>query len=104
MDGLVLIGCGNLVSDLGLGAVPGSAVFIMNMVDSITLGGGLVDLRSRTVTDRPLKTDLTEGNKAYIKFSGIFSVPILISLIGFGRFILRIQTKKLVEAKTIGVE
>ena len=101
---LILIGCGNLVSDLGLGAAPGGAVFIMNMVDSLTLGGGLIDLRARTVTDRPLKTDLTEGNKTFIKFSGIFLIPILISLIGFGRYILRIQTKKMVEAKTLGMK
>jgi ABC-type uncharacterized transport system involved in gliding motility auxiliary subunit len=99
---LVLIGCSHLLSNVGLNQA--SAVFIMNVVDSLTLGGGLIDLRSRAVTDRPLKTDLTEGEKTFIKFSGILLVPILISLIGFGRFILRVQTKKIVEAKTLGVE
>lgn len=99
---LILIGCSNLVSDIGLNQA--SAVFLMNMVDSLTLGGGLIDLRSRAVTDRPLKADLSEGEKTFIKFSGIFLIPILISLYGFGRFMLRIQTKKMVEAKTLGVD
>ncbi len=103
---IVLIGCSHAFSDMAIapGRSSPNEIFLMNMVDSLNLGGGLSALRSRTVTDRPLKPDLTDGEKSLIRFSGIFLVPILLSLIGFGRFILRAQTRKLVEAKTAEVQ
>lgn len=97
---LILIGCSNMFSDTRIDQT--NAIFLMNMIDSLSLGKGLIELRSRTVTDRSLKSDLTDGDKAFIKFSGIYLIPILLSLIGIGRYVLRVQTKKMVEAKTLG--
>ena len=106
---IVVIGSSNMITDaiglnqkLSMGNA--NAIFLLNMVDTLSIGQGLQALRARVVTDRQLKPDLDEGDKALIKFLGTFLIAILISIVGIIRYVLRVQTRKMVEAKTLGID
>lgn len=106
---IVVIGSSSMVTDgIGLNQnLPmgnSNAIFLLNMVDTLSIGQGLQALRARVVTDRQLKPDLDESDKALIKFLGTFLIPILISIVGIIRYVLQVQTRKMVEAKTLGID
>ncbi len=55
--------------------------FIMNMMDWLVQDEGLISMRSRGVTDRPLE-EITDFKKSLVKYVNIFGVSLV--LIGFG--------------------
>ncbi|MCX6645816.1 MAG: GldG family protein [bacterium] len=90
---LTVIGCSTLVDDNTIVA-PGNAVFFQNLMESLNIGDKLIDIRTRTVKSRPLNPDLTPNEKNGFKFWGYFFVPILITILGTGRFYLKSQRKR----------
>ena len=71
--------------------------FFLNTIDWLTLGEDLIHIRSRGVTDRPLK-EVSEGQKLFLKFANIAGVPIVVVAFGLIRYLLRRRAKRLVEA------
>jgi len=63
-----------------------------NMVDGLTLGNDLIEIRSKGVTDRPLE-DLTSREKDTIRWGITIGVPLLIIIYGFYRRSRRQQLK-----------
>ncbi len=76
---------------------PGGQLFFLNVVDWLTLGEDLINIRSHSVTDRPLK-EVSEGEKAFIRFICIFGIPLIVVAFGLLRYFLRRRAKRLVEA------
>jgi ABC-type uncharacterized transport system involved in gliding motility auxiliary subunit len=76
---------------------PGGQLFFLNVVDWLTLGEDLISIRSRTVTERPLK-EVSESEKAFIRFICIFGIPLIVVAFGLLRYFLRRRAKRLVEA------
>lgn len=70
--------------------------FFLNTIDWLTLGDDLIHIRSRGVTDRPLK-DVSEGGKSFLKIANIAGVPIVVVVFGLIRYLLRRRAKRLVE-------
>jgi len=74
-----------------------SPTFFINSVEWMTLGDKLIGIRSRAVTDRPLK-EISSGEKGLVKFIGIFAIPIIVVIFGLLRFYLKRRAKKLYES------
>jgi gliding-associated putative ABC transporter substrate-binding component GldG len=75
----------------------GGRIFFQNVIDQLTLGEELIGIRSKDVTDRPLK-ETSYGERQLLKFLVIGGIPILVSIIGITRYFLRRRAKQLVEA------
>ena len=100
---IIVVGDSNFIANNILGGLGGSQananmIFFQNTVDWLTLGDELINIRSRGVTDRPLKEDLSEATKSFIKFSCTLGIPIIIVIFAFVRFYMRKRTKKLFES------
>jgi len=94
---IVVIGNASFVDDQAIQA-PGNLIFIENLMETLNIGEQLIDIRTRTVTNRPLNPDLTAGEKNAYRFWGYIFMPILITVLGMGRFYLKNQRKKLMAA------
>jgi ABC-type uncharacterized transport system involved in gliding motility auxiliary subunit len=68
-------------------------VFLLNIIDWLTLGEQLIGIRSRGVTDRPLM-ETTEATKTFIKTANMLVVPLLIILFGLARFYIRRRKRR----------
>lgn len=72
---------------------PSNVVFFENVVDWLTQDEGLITIRSRNITDRPLD-EVSDGKKRFIKFANIFGMPLLLTLVGVGHWFVRLNRKK----------
>ena len=98
---IIVIGNSNFASNGILMQLPrgqSNMIFFQNIVDWLTLGDELINIRSREVTDRPLKENLSEATKGLVQFICVLGVPIIIFVFGIVRFFLRKRAKKLFEA------
>ncbi len=66
----------------------------INSVDALTLGGELINIRSRQPIDRSMKK-LSKGQKLWYRFLTILSVPCLVIILGTMRAVLRRKEKEL---------
>lgn len=90
---IVVLGNSNFIADWFISDFQENMVFFLNVIDWLTLGEELIGIRSRGVTDRPL-IELTDKQKAVIKFLNIFAVPALVGVFGLLRFYFRRKKKK----------
>ncbi len=86
---IVVIGDGDFAVGQGSQAEDNLS-FIVNAVDWLTDDTGLIELRTKGVNSRPIEKQLTDGERATMKYV-LFFLPILI-IIGFG--IVRMQIRK----------
>lgn len=68
-------------------------ILLMNMIDWMTQGEGLISIRSRGVSDRPLK-EVSEGTKGFVKFINLLGMPLLVIIIGIIYWMIRRQRKR----------
>jgi len=85
---IVLIGDADFLSDSFLAQYPTNSVFFANMLDWLSQDESLISIRSKGVTDRPLK-QLSDRQKTAIKYTNIFGITGIILIVGLVRFILR---------------
>lgn len=90
---IVVIGNTRFLTEVFAGSYPENLTFFMNLVDYLGLGEDLIAIRSKGVTDRPLK-QLSEFKKTLFKFTNIYALPILIALIGVVVYIQRRREEK----------
>jgi len=64
----------------------GNLVALLNMFDWLSGDAGLIELRSRGVTQRPLES-LSSAGRSFFKGVWMFALPILIGLIGLWRWL-----------------
>ena len=69
--------------------------FLMNIIDSFTLGDELISIRSKAIQDRPIK-DINEATKNIIKWGNIIVVPLIFIGLGLIRRSLRNAKKNIV--------
>ncbi len=82
-----------IVGDSDFVAQGGSNTLLFyNMIDGLTLGDDLIEIRSKGVTDRPL-SDLSNPEKDAIKWGITLGVPLLFIFYGFYRRYRRQQKK-----------
>lgn len=85
---LILISDADFANDGFINRFPDNLLFFQNIVDSLSLDEGLINIRSKTIQDRPLK-ELSDSSKMVIKFVNIFGLTLLVLSIGLGRYFMR---------------
>ena len=90
---LAVVGDGDFMTD-GY-AQPQNLMLAQNIVDWLSLDDGLIGIRGKTITTRPLK-ELESGTKKLLKWLNILGVPILIVIFGLLRYSSRRRRAELV--------
>lgn len=91
---IVVVGDADFVAATHAQQYAGNLQFFFNMLDSLTLGDELIEIRSKAVTDRPLST-LTELEKNLIKWGNIIGVSLIVVVFGLVRRSLRQARKRI---------
>ena len=73
-----------------------SLTFLLNSIDWLTLGETLIGIRSHTITDRPIKKDISSLEKNFIKYFCTIGIPLLVVIVGLIRHLLKRRVKRLV--------
>lgn len=90
---IVVIGNSEFPTTPFIRQFPTNSLFFLNLVDWLTLGDKLINIRSRGVIDRPLN-DTSDYAKAAIKNLNIYGVSILVILFGIFKYLLRKSKKR----------
>ncbi|MFH1375826.1 MAG: GldG family protein [Patescibacteria group bacterium] len=92
---LVVVGDADFIAAAHTRQYAGNLQFFFNMLDSLTLGNELIEIRSKAITDRPLRA-LTELEKNLIKWGNIIGVSLIVVVFGLVRRSLRQARKRIV--------
>jgi ABC-type uncharacterized transport system involved in gliding motility auxiliary subunit len=84
---LILAGCGKLFEDPFIGAGQ-NALFLLNSVDALAIGGELIGIRSKMITERSLRS-ADAGEKLVFRIFTVVLVPVLLAFYGVLRMIMR---------------
>jgi len=78
---LVVVGDGEFFEDQKGGGDRDNLLFFQNLVDWLAQDEALITIRSREVTDRPLKS-VSEPTKRFVKYANMIGSPALVILLG----------------------
>ena len=91
---IIVVGDSDFLGDDAIKRWPANLAFFLNAVDYLTLDPDLITIRSKTITERPIK-DLSSSLKLTVKVFGIFLPSVLFVLYGILRIWLRKKTAKI---------
>ena len=91
---VIVIPCSDFITNQLL--YPGNSDLMLNLVDFLTIGDKLISIRTRPVSNRPIK-EISPEMKNMLRILNIIGVPLLIILFGMGRFYLRRRDKSIQE-------
>ncbi|OGF20396.1 hypothetical protein A2Y83_02770 [Candidatus Falkowbacteria bacterium RBG_13_39_14] len=89
---LLVVGDSDFATDQFLKRFSFNMLFFQNAVDALTMDETLIQIRSKGVSDRPIK-ELSDAARNSTKFFNIFAVTIVVLLAGILRYFLRKKTK-----------
>ncbi|MBN1593313.1 MAG: GldG family protein [Candidatus Coatesbacteria bacterium] len=90
---IVVVGNSFMISDEFLTRYRKNDMFVQNLIDVMTLGHGLVDIRTRGAAERSLG-EVSEGSKAWIKYGNMLGIPALVAVFGLVRYFIRKKRKR----------
>ncbi len=71
------------------GPLPDNVNLMVNSIDWLSDDTGLIDLRTKGTTARPIRDDLSEGKRTFLKFLNFLLPIVIIIVIGIVKFELR---------------
>ncbi len=89
---ILVVGDSDFVSG-NLASMGDNLVFFQNITDSLSLDGDLIEVRSKGITSRPIKTDISDGQKSLIRYLNVFGITVLVVAIGLSRYFLRKKSR-----------
>jgi gliding-associated putative ABC transporter substrate-binding component GldG len=78
---ILVVGDGEFFADSKGGGDRDNLLFFQNMVDWLAQDEALITIRSREVTDRPLRT-VSEPTKRFVKYANMVGSPMVVVLLG----------------------
>jgi len=84
---VILVGDSDFLRD-SLSGGSDNLIFFQNLVDSLTLDEGLINIRSKGIASRPLM-ELSDGSKASIRYLNVFGLTVLALVFGLWRYYSR---------------
>ncbi len=90
---LLIVGDSDFIVDSFLRQSPDNIIFFQNLVDSLSLDDDLISIRSKIVSSRPLKDDLSGNIKSAIRYANVFGVTIVVLIFGLFRYFLRRKSR-----------
>lgn len=85
---IIAVGDSDFVKERFLSRNRDNLVFFQNLVDSVTLDSDLIKIRSKEVTDRPLK-DISNTAQTTLKYLNIFGLAVVVVIVGVVRYYIR---------------
>jgi len=89
---ILVVGDSDFISGK-LSSIADNLVFFQNIADSLSLDSDLIKIRSKGITSRPIKTDISDGQKVLIRYLNIFGITVLVLVFGLTRYFLRKKSK-----------
>ncbi|MDD5528090.1 MAG: GldG family protein [Patescibacteria group bacterium] len=90
---LAVIGDSDFATDMFTGNGSDNMIFFQNLVDGLSLDSGLINIRAKTATERPIT--LPDNNaKTAIRYLNIFGVTVIVLVVGLLRYFLRRRSKR----------
>jgi ABC-type uncharacterized transport system involved in gliding motility auxiliary subunit len=89
---LIVVGDSDFMTDGFVQRNPDNLIFFQNLVDSLSLDEDLINIRSKGITDRPIK-ELSNIAKAGIRYSNIFGLTLVVVAFGLIRYFIRRRSK-----------
>jgi len=90
---LIVVGDSDFITDNFIQNSPDNLRLFQNLVDSLSLDEDLINIRSKTVSSRPIKEDLSESTKMAIRYFNVLSLTIVIVLFGLIRYFIRRKSR-----------
>jgi len=90
---IILVGDSDFILDNFLQQNPDNLTFFQNIVDSISLDNDLIAIRSKVVSSRPIKEDLSDGAKSAMRYVNVFGVTLVVVVFGMARYYARRKSK-----------
>ncbi len=85
---IVVIGSSRFIQGNNAG-LPGNLPLIWTLIDRMTTGSSLSEIRNRSLAAPSIRADLTPGTKAAIKYGGMLGMPLLVLVGGIVTFVVR---------------
>lgn len=89
---IIVVGDSDFARDGFLKRFNANILFFQNAVDALTMDESLITIRSKGVSDRPIK-ELSNSMHNSIKFFNIFGITIIVLIAGLLRYFLRKKRK-----------
>lgn len=103
---ILVVGTSHFITANFLSQYPANITFFQNALDWMALGNDLIAIRSRSVSERPLKPEIQKDEAARkrdaIKYAGIFGMPVLLTIYGVGQWMGRRRAKQAFEMSLRG--
>jgi ABC-type uncharacterized transport system involved in gliding motility auxiliary subunit/ABC-type transport system involved in multi-copper enzyme maturation permease subunit len=84
---LIVVGCADMFSNRALGAMQ-NGLFMVNAIDSLTLGNDLISIRSKIQPPRSIR-EVSAGQRIFYRFFTTGLAPIILVIIGATRLMIR---------------
>ncbi len=85
---LIVVGDSDFLRDNFLKQYPDNLLFFQNLVDSLGLDQDLINIRSKGVTERPLR-EISDKARVAFKYGNILGVTLIVLAFGLSRYFLR---------------
>ena len=85
---IVVIGDDGFIDDNQLNRFPDNLALFLNLVDFVTLDDNLINIRAKTLTDRPV-SPIEDNAKNYYRIVNIVVVPFIVIVVGGLRTAMR---------------
>lgn len=90
---LLLVSDADFMRDIFLQNQPDNANFFLNTVDALALDQNFATIRAKGVTSHPIRSDLTDSEKAAYRYGNIFGLTVLVMAYGLYRYAARRRKK-----------
>ncbi|OGF26142.1 hypothetical protein A2303_05860 [Candidatus Falkowbacteria bacterium RIFOXYB2_FULL_47_14] len=90
---LIVVGDSDFITDNFLQQSPDNLTLFQNLVDSLSLDEDLINIRSKSVSSRPIKEDLSDGTRATLRYLNVFGLTLIVILFGLLRYYMRKRSR-----------
>jgi ABC-type uncharacterized transport system involved in gliding motility auxiliary subunit len=90
---LVAVGDSEFATDNFLRQTPDNLTMFLNLVDSVSFDEDLINIRSKGVSSRPVKDDLSDSGKQFIRWANILGVTVVVLAFGMIRYYIRRRSR-----------
>lgn len=89
---LIVVGDSDFIKDDFSQNNPNNLIFFQNIVDSLSLDEDLINIRSKSITDRPIK-ELSDSERVAMRYLNIFGLTVVVIAFGMIRYYLRRKSR-----------
>jgi ABC-type uncharacterized transport system involved in gliding motility auxiliary subunit len=90
---IVVVGDSDFATDMFTGDGSDNLLFFQNIIDGLSLDSGLINIRAKSATERPITMPANKAKEA-MRYLNIFGVTVIVVVFGVSRYFIRRRNKK----------